>query len=132
MSKRQLNPGEVTIRVRTEWEQDHPEGHFASGDDKADTEMVAHILERIESGDIWGWCTVFVELEWAGFKGVDTLGACSYDSFDDFKDDGYYPDMISQALDNLVDNIEAEGWGVEVRSEALAVLQVRARHIEIE
>lgn len=35
---------------------------------------------------LWGWCCVKTTAEYAGFKGVTHLGACSYESADNFVD----------------------------------------------
>jgi hypothetical protein len=36
-----------------------------------------------------------------GFRGVDYLGCCSYESFSDFEKDDYYKQMKDNALDDL-------------------------------
>lgn len=103
---RELTADEVEFTLSVEDEVDSVEGHFASGDKEADLKMEADIKSRIASGDTWAWCTVTVKATWRNFEGVDGLGACSYDSEEDFKQvGGYWEDMKSQALMALNANV---------------------------
>jgi hypothetical protein len=99
---RALTLEECTICVHAEPEDTHPEGQFASGDDEADREFVASALRRLESGDTWAWAWVRVRVSWNGFTGEDSLGCCSYESEEDFREAGdYYEGMAQTALENL-------------------------------
>ena len=55
--------------------------------------------------DVWAWCRIVVTVNWKGFEGKDSLGCCSYKDLDDFESDGYYNDMVFEALDELNCNI---------------------------
>lgn len=75
---------------------------MASGDDAEDRKQEAWVREQLESGNEWAWCQVVVTASFAGVKGYDSLGCCSYLSESDFKaPDGYYPDLVTGALDEL-------------------------------
>jgi hypothetical protein len=78
-------------------EDDSPEGHFCTGDDERDAEIVA----RIESGE-YDWFCARVTAERAGIVlASDFLGGCCYESASAFvTDDGYYPDMRRAAVDD--------------------------------
>ena len=64
-------------------------------------------LQRVEEdrkrGDVsWEWCDVKVEVTFNGvFEGEAFLGACSYVNFQDFKEGGYYEDLLDEAFDDL-------------------------------
>lgn len=80
---------------------------MASGDDDFDKKIEDEILSRLESGDLWAWCTVRVTATWKGIIGTDYLGACSYKNEKDFKaKGGYYQDMKNQAFDDLIRQIK--------------------------
>jgi hypothetical protein len=80
---------------------------LASGDDAEDKLAEDSIREDLENGNEWAWCTIKVSLQWKGYEGVDYLGACSYKSKSDFiEQDGYFPDMVASAFDDLVASIE--------------------------
>jgi len=82
-------------------EIDAPEGFFASGDDAADADLV----ERIRSGDLM-WFVARVTVSKADIVlGDDYLGACCYDSVEDFLAGGYYPDMVDAALERAHDTL---------------------------
>lgn len=88
-----------------------PEQSFATGDDKADAELVADIKRRLDAGDPYAWFTAKVTarltIEDTVFCGVDYLGGCSYKDEADFTQDNYYPDMKKAALDDLKANLRA-------------------------
>lgn len=90
---------------------------LASGDDAEDTRTEDEIIARLDSGDVWAWATVKVTATWSGFEGSDTLGACSYESEENFKADGHYTDMVSAALEELAQAIED---GSDEKARALA------------
>lgn len=97
-------PVTFTLEVHTE---DLPvRGNVvASGNKEVDKEYEDKIITRIDAGDVWAWCIVVVkatiELDGQKFQGYDTLGACSYDSEEDFKVDGYYEDLKNGAVEHL-------------------------------
>lgn len=76
-------------------EDEDPRGHFASGDDEMDQE----IIDKINSGE-YLWFVARVTASKAGIVlGTDYLSGCCYSSADEFMvDNGYYPDMIRGAI----------------------------------
>jgi hypothetical protein len=72
---------------------------LASGDDEEDKKAEEAILRDIESGNEWAWCTAHVRVTYKGILTADDyLGACSYPSEDDFRDGGYFDDMVSSCV----------------------------------
>ena len=100
-----LTRDDVTFTVTCEPEHIPVRGNaIASGDDELDAATEDKILADLEAGNVWAWCCVKVTAEWQGFKGTDYLGACSYESEEQFMDteEGFYlPDMRERALDDL-------------------------------
>lgn len=92
---------EATYSILVRVEDDGPEGHFASGDDDEDNETCRKIREDAQSNE-WAWCVVEVRAEWNDLTGSDFLGGCSYASEKDFRENGSFADMKSQALADLV------------------------------
>lgn len=85
----------IHITVEAMPESEHPRGYFS---DSRDVEHVCELARRTE----WGWCTVKVTAKWNGIKHSEFLGACSYESEDDFiKNSGYFEDMKKEAIDCL-------------------------------
>lgn len=79
---------------------------MASGNDATDKKYEDEIIERLNNGDLWAWCSVCVTAERKGVEGVDYLGGCCYKDEKDFKEgDSYYKDMQRQAYDDLVKKI---------------------------
>ena len=73
-----------------------------SGEDWYDRKLENEVIDRLDRGDIWAWCTVKVTVSGYGLIGTDYLGACCYLSGKDFIDNsGYFEDMLSIAIDDL-------------------------------
>ena len=94
----------VTYSIHVRQEYDAPEGHFASGDDEEDAETCKKIREDSEWNE-WAWCIVEVRAEYRGIYGNDFLGCCSYESEKNFREDGYFEDMKTQALSDLINKL---------------------------
>lgn len=93
-----IEPEEISVRGNC----------IASGDDAYDKKVEDEIIERVDNGDDWAWCTVEVAAVFDGGPGIgkiwgrDHLGGCSYKDEADFKQEGgYYPQMQEEALRNL-------------------------------
>lgn len=69
------------------------------------SEYIAKVLE--DDGDnVWLWCIVEVKLSYKGILHAnDILGCCAYDNEEQFKEDGYYQDMVATCLSELNDQI---------------------------
>lgn len=75
-------------------------------DDHFDDEAtIAAIKKDYESGNEWAWCEVEVIAEWNGFKGSSYLVGCSYNSEEDFKNDGY-SDCCDSSMEKLQEEVE--------------------------
>ena len=103
MDWKPLTRVEIAIRLKSEPEFIPVEGNAsASGDDAFDREVEGSILRRLEQGDIWAWAMVTVTVSWGSFSASDHLGCCSYADEKDFRQpDGYFDDMVDEALTEL-------------------------------
>lgn len=96
----------VEFVFTAEEEYDHPEAHFATGDSELDKRLVNDITRRLNDGDLSAWfCAKVACVGPDGFVGTDYLGACSYNSFDEFKRDTYYENMCDQAYADMLRNM---------------------------
>jgi hypothetical protein len=115
----------ITYVTEIEQEYESVRGNaLASGDDAEDKAAEDEILRQLDSGNLWAWCTVVVTAKMPigdeVFEGRDTLGCCSYRDTKDFVcEEGYYPDMRSEAKEDLKRNIEASVKRGEVAELAL-------------
>jgi hypothetical protein len=108
----------ATITIEVEQDQTEVSGNAIATDDaEADAAVENEINERLNNGDVWAWAVVKVVASWSGFEGSDVLGACSYKDEAEFKEGGYYADMVETALAELVVSVENES---DERSRALA------------
>lgn len=99
-------PEGICLRLTIEPDDTPVEGNaMCSGDDAADAEYEREIIERLEDGDYWAWASVTVRARFKSLEGFDYLGSCDYEGFDDFAaEDGYLPQMVSEAIDDLIKN----------------------------
>jgi hypothetical protein len=95
--------GAVTYRLYLEPEDTSVRGNaMASGDHAFDKQMEDEIIARLDNGDTWAWAFMTVEASIGEFRGVDSLGCCSYrDTAEFIQDGGYYADMKSQSFGEL-------------------------------
>ncbi len=97
-------PG-VSIQLIPEDEIEGPEGFFDSGnspeDRAADLAMFKDMRARLNAGDIWAWFSAKVTVSFDGLTSDQYLGACSYTDEADFRNDGVFDDMVSEAIDDL-------------------------------
>ncbi len=79
---------------------------LASGDDAEDKAEEDRIIAEVNSGNVWAWACVKVTCLFRHWTGDDYLGGCSYDSQESFEQPGgYYDDMKSQAVDDVIQQI---------------------------
>jgi hypothetical protein len=106
MRIRKLTEKDVSIRVVPEFEADFsPDWETDEGG--PDTALIAKVLKAAKS-NVWAWCSVTVTAEWMGWKGRAHLGGCSYKDEADFSGpDGYLPQMVEEAIDDLNKALES-------------------------
>jgi len=84
-----------TIHCYAQEEDISPEGHFASGDDAADAE----IIRKIANADLAWFCAHVTASKEGIVLGSDYLGACCYKSTQDFiTSNDYYADMVEEVI----------------------------------
>lgn len=83
-------------------EDDRPRGHFMPED-------ITWVEDQLEQGNQAAWfcARVTVSDPDSGEVGIDYLGACSYESFEDFvsKENPYLKDMIETASQELIEKL---------------------------
>ncbi len=87
---------EASFNLETIPEDMHPSECF----DVEFKDEVDRIVKEAE-WNIWAWCVVKVTASWNGIEASDYLGACSYDSEDEFKSAEYYQDMKNQVVEQI-------------------------------
>jgi hypothetical protein len=93
-----LSKMHITIEALPEYA--HPKEFY---DDEQD---IKHVCELHKETD-WGWCTVKVTAKWNDIEESEYLGACSYESEEDFiKNSGYFEDMKREAIACLFATIQ--------------------------
>lgn len=108
MPVRKLKPEEVSFKVGCLPEDARVRGNaVSSGNAEYDREVEDGIMEDLDRGNVWAWCTVVVSANWNGYEGKAYLGCCSYKSRDDFiANSGYYEQMKDEALAELQREVE--------------------------
>lgn len=94
---------EITYRIEVEQDDIPVRGNASATDDhEADKKLEDEIIRRLNQGDVWAWASVCVIAECEGFIGKAYLGGCCYEDEADFtRDDGYYPQLKEEALEDL-------------------------------
>lgn len=103
----------ATIRLECYPEDVPPKGYCSAIDDETDAATELWIEHQLNTGNQWAWCMVKVTAEWRDFSAYDTLCACSYESEEAFRADGYYADMAATALNELAERIESAKESVD-------------------
>lgn len=106
-----FDPSKVEIELKVFPEDIPVRGNaMVSGNDGFDAEIEDEIIDRLDSGNVWAWCTIEVTARYEGIPeivGSDHLGCCSYADEKDFRCDGYFDDMRETATDRLRERLEA-------------------------
>ena len=74
---------------------------MCSGDDEYDKKIENELYERCKRGDVWAWASVKVTASFGELTAYTYLGACSYESQDEFEKCDYYTDMIIEVTEEL-------------------------------
>lgn len=119
MRLRKLKASDVTFTIECLPEDIPIEGNaMASGDDSFDAGVCRDIQRALDRGNPWAWCCVKVTATYTApngqtFRGSDYLGACSYESEEDFvRCNDYCVDMKDRALEDLNDSIARIASGI--------------------
>jgi hypothetical protein len=74
---------------------------LASGNEEEDRRYEDMILKRLDKGDVWACAQLEVQATLPDRRTVSPhLGGCCYEDANNFKEGGYYEDMIAEALIN--------------------------------
>ena len=109
--KKLKKSGKVVISLSADPDHMPIRGNFDSGDKVADEKLEDELIKRSENGDVWAWAEVTVRAilitphPMENIIGEDHLGGCSYESEADFRKDGYYDDMVNEALGKIADQL---------------------------
>jgi hypothetical protein len=70
--------------------------------------MRIHIDEELDRGNIWAWCSVGIEVHYAGITEVAWLSECSYASEASFlSDSDQVEGLTADAIEELAQRLEA-------------------------
>lgn len=105
-----LTLDDVDISIHCEAEDIPVRGNLVdSGDAEQDKEMEDEVLDRLNDGDEWAWCSIEVRATHKGIYASEYLGGCSYVGERDFvKNSGYYEDMVQRAIEGLQSVLDAQ------------------------
>jgi len=95
----------VTIEFEPLEELDHPSKSFEFKKD------IQWVVNQLSQGNEAAWFCAHVTVKCGELEADTYLGACSYESFEDFTDryaSEYYADMISECVDDLNRQLEVE------------------------
>ena len=96
-------PKTHTYEYALEVEQDDTpiRGHFTTDEPARDRELEDELIARLDSGDVWAWCSVRViaTRDDGRIGRSDWLGGCSYASEADYRAcSGYFDDQCHEAI----------------------------------
>lgn len=96
------------VRVECHEEGIDPLGNAcACGEPDCHEAHIQPILDALDRGDTWAWCSVRVVAAYGGFEGDAWLGGCSYRDEADFRTPGgYFDDLRNEAIEALAGTIE--------------------------
>ena len=111
MVAKQLSLSDVQINLVVEDEQIGPLDSYCvpgiiSRDDPDAQRFADDVQEMIDDYGLWGWCQVTVEARLGPLVGRAYLGGCSYANEEDFKNGGYYDDLVDEAIEDLQSQID--------------------------
>lgn len=106
MQAKRLTLADVQVRIVAEPEDTTPLDSYCvpgiiSKDDPDAHRFVEKVQEMIDEYGLWGWCCVRVEVRLGPLVGKEYLGGCSYEGENEFRNGGYYEQMVEAALSNL-------------------------------
>jgi hypothetical protein len=107
-----VTKADVTITLRAEENDIGPEESYllpGIKHSRRDAKLFVEAVEEMtEKHGLWGWCQVTVTVRLGPLEGESHMGGCSYESDDDFiQNSGYYNDMVSDAIADLQNSVDA-------------------------
>jgi hypothetical protein len=105
MDLSKIDVTKIDVAIECLEEDTLPHGYFATGDEAIDKKLADGILEDLQSNP-WAWCIVRVVATYQEFEGSSSLGACNYSGEESFKSSVYYPELVEQAIENLVTQLQ--------------------------
>jgi hypothetical protein len=91
---------QCNIAFEYEWETDvRPE-------DDLEKECAKLVRAQMNAGEMSAWFMATCTCEWKGLQGTSYLGACSYESFEQFELDLYAYDMKNEAYAEMIKSIQ--------------------------
>ncbi len=97
---------QVEFSLSCEPEEIQIEGNACSIDEETDKAIEKYIIDQLNDGNEWAWCTVQVSARYKDMEGNAYLGCCSYRSEKDFMKDGYYKDLKNEAFADLISQLQ--------------------------
>ena len=99
----------IKITIEVEWDDTNPIDWFDNEDDG----VIEWINNQIEEDNIFAWCVVGVTAEIddekIDLKGYSSLCGCSYEDKDELLNHCYMPELIDDAIKDLIGNIDYTG-----------------------
>lgn len=89
----------LKFKIEMEPEQASPIGYFAYDTAEENRAAEKHVLQQVQSGNDWAWCSVRVYVEFSDGQRIHSnwLGCCSYENEKDFRENsGYFRDMCKE------------------------------------
>jgi frataxin-like iron-binding protein CyaY len=69
-------------------------------------ETAQKVADDYNSGNFYSWFCAKITVKYRGYDATDYLGCCSYKSEKDFKEGGYYIDMVDTCIQEINRDIE--------------------------
>ena len=97
----------ITITIDTQPEDETPErSEKRTGSAPGYAKAVREVQKTAEGR--WGWCTVVITAKGGGKEGRAYLGNCSYRNAEDFANGGYLPQMVEEAIEDMLPKLEVK------------------------
>jgi hypothetical protein len=80
-------------------------GNASAIDPITDAQIAEQIAFSLGCGNPWAWCCVKVCARYLELESSEYLGCCSYVSEQDYREGGYFEDMVATARSGLVDQL---------------------------
>lgn len=108
---------EYKIEIECEPEQMDFRGNACCIDPETDLAAEQEIADRLDSGDVWAWCSVrVVAIAEDGARGYSSyLGGCNYKDEAEFRDCLYFTDLCNEAREDLIKVEHSHRQGIQTK-----------------